>query len=47
MLVQEGDLAAISPTVESLDLRLGQDTADEEVEWQLTALAKEVGGGPD
>jgi len=45
-LVQEGDLAAISPTVESLDLRLGQDTSDEEVERQLTALAKEVGRGP-
>jgi phage shock protein A len=45
-LVQEGDLAPISPTVESLDLRLGQDTTDEEIERQLTALAKEVGGGP-
>jgi phage shock protein A len=45
-LVQEGDLAPISPTVESLDLRLGQDTTDAEIERQLTALAKEVGGGP-
>ncbi len=45
-LVQEGDLAAISPTVESLDLRLGQGAAGEEVERQLAALAREVRGEP-
>jgi len=45
-LVQDGDLAAISPTAESLDLRLGLAAADEEVERQLSALAREVGGDP-
>ena len=45
-LVQDGDLAAISPTAESLDLRLGQATDDEEVERQLSTLAKEVGDEP-
>jgi phage shock protein A len=43
-LVRDGDLAAISPTVESLDSLLSQAGADEEVERQLSALAKEVGG---
>ena len=42
-LVRDGDLAAISPTVESLDSLLSQAGADEEVERQLSALAKEVG----
>jgi phage shock protein A len=45
-LVQDGDLAAISPTAESLDLRLGLAAADEAVERQLSALAREVGGDP-
>jgi phage shock protein A len=45
-LVQDGDLAAISPSAESLDLRLGLAAADEEVERQLSALAREVGGDP-
>ncbi len=45
-LVQDGDLAAISPTEESLDLRLGLAATDEEVERQLSALAREVGGEP-
>lgn len=45
-LVQDGDLAAIAPTAESLDLRLGQGDADQEVERQLSALAREVGGDP-
>jgi phage shock protein A len=45
-LVQDGDLTAISPTAESLDLRLGQPGADEEVERQLSALAKEIGDAP-
>ena len=45
-LVQDGDLVAISPTAESLDLRQGQATDDEEVERQLSALAKEVGDEP-
>lgn len=43
-LVRDGDLAAISPTVEPLDSLLSQAGADEEVERQLSALAKEVGG---
>jgi len=42
-LVQDGDLSAISSTADSLDLRLGLPAADEEVERQLSALAKEVG----
>jgi phage shock protein A len=45
-LVQDGDLSAISPTAESFDLQLGQASHDEEVERQLTALAKEVGAEP-
>lgn len=45
-LVQDGDLAAISPTAESLDLRLSPAAADEEVERQLSALAREVGDEP-
>jgi phage shock protein A len=42
-LVHDGDLSAISPTAESLDVRLGLAAADEEVERQLSALAREVG----
>ena len=38
-LVRDGDLAAISPTMESLDSLLSQAGADEEVERQLSALA--------
>ncbi len=45
-LVQEGDLAAISPTAGSLDVRLGQGDSEEEVERQLAALAREVREGP-
>jgi phage shock protein A len=43
-LVQEGDLDAISPTAsaDSLDRRLTLADADEYVERQLSALAKEV-----
>jgi phage shock protein A len=44
-LVQEGDLAAISPTVGLLDSRLGEGAADEEVERRLADLTREVGGG--
>jgi phage shock protein A len=42
-LVRDGDLAAISPTMESLDSLLSQAGADEEVERQLSALAKVMG----
>jgi phage shock protein A len=45
-LVQDGDLSAISPTADMLDLSLGQAAHDEEVERQLSALAKEVGAEP-
>lgn len=43
-LVREGDLDAISPTVDadSLDWRLASTVADEVVERQLSALAREV-----
>src|SRR5882672_4540872 len=42
-LVQDGDLSAISPTAESLDVRLGLAAADEDVERQLSALARDAG----
>ncbi len=43
-LVHEGDLDAISPTVDadSLDWRLSSTVADDEVERHLSALAREV-----
>jgi phage shock protein A len=44
-LVEEGDLAAISPTAGSLDVRLGQGASEEEVERQLAALARELRDG--